>query len=192
MYPVSVQEISTPAIKLIGNVFIDSKRSPTHSMMLTKGPLTVLKPTRITRRRTKRQRGNGYNFNSNSCLHSGRHPDSKTILEAEPGELLPGRLPEAPPVHRRLLRARFRIEEEPSSWASKLGKGSIQTVLPVSETKALIDHVVYYTPTGDRFRQMALYLTSLWSEQSLQTRTGRRLREADLNRSPKIQRKLSV
>lgn len=123
----------------------------------------------------------------------GRHPDSKTVLEAEPGELLPG-VPvvvmvnggsaSASEIIAGALQDRGRAVV---MGTRSFGKGSVQTVLPVSETKALkLTTSLYYTPNG-RSIQADGILPDVVVERAKLTNLeqGRRLREADLNRSLK-------
>lgn len=123
----------------------------------------------------------------------GRHPDSKTVLEAEPGELLPG-VPvvvmvnggsaSASEIIAGALQDRGRAV---IMGTRSFGKGSVQTVLPVSETKALkLTTSLYYTPNGRSIQADGIVPDVIVERAKLTTlEQGRRLREADLNRSLK-------
>ena len=123
----------------------------------------------------------------------GRHPDSKTILEAEPGELLPG-VPvvvmvnggsaSASEIIAGALQDRGRAV---IMGTRSFGKGSVQTVLPVSETKALkLTTSLYYTPNGRSIQADGIVPDVVVERAKLTNlEQGRRLREADLNRSLK-------
>jgi carboxyl-terminal processing protease len=67
------------------------------------------------------------------------------------------------------------------------GKGSVQTVLPVSETKALkLTTSLYYTPNGRSIQAEGIVPDVVVERAQLTSlEQGRRLREADLNRSLK-------
>ena len=67
------------------------------------------------------------------------------------------------------------------------GKGSVQTVLPVSETKALkLTTSLYYTPNGRSIQADGIVPDVVVERAKLTNlEQGRRLREADLNRSLK-------
>lgn len=123
----------------------------------------------------------------------GRHPDSKTVLEAEPGELLPG-VPvvvmvnggsaSASEIIAGALQDRGRAV---IMGTRSFGKGSVQTVLPVSETKALkLTTSLYYTPNGRSIQADGIVPDVIVERAKLTNlEQGRRLREADLNRSLK-------
>ena len=123
----------------------------------------------------------------------GRHPDSKTVLEAEPGELLPG-VPivvmvnggsaSASEIIAGALQDRGRAV---IMGTRSFGKGSVQTVLPVSETKALkLTTSLYYTPNGRSIQADGIVPDVVVERAKLTNlEQGRRLREADLNRSLK-------
>lgn len=123
----------------------------------------------------------------------GRHPDSKTILEAEPGELLPG-VPvvvmvnggsaSASEIIAGALQDRGRAV---IMGTRSFGKGSVQTVLPVSETKALkLTTSLYYTPNGRSIQADGIVPDVIVERAKLTNlEQGRRIREADLNRSLK-------
>jgi carboxyl-terminal processing protease len=65
------------------------------------------------------------------------------------------------------------------------GKGSVQTVLPVSESKALkLTTSLYYTPSGRSIQQDGIVPDVVVERARLTSlEQGRRLREADLNGS---------
>ena len=65
------------------------------------------------------------------------------------------------------------------------GKGSVQTVLPVSETKALkLTTSLYYTPNGRSIQAEGIVPDVVVERAQLTSlEQGNRLREADLNRS---------
>jgi carboxyl-terminal processing protease len=65
------------------------------------------------------------------------------------------------------------------------GKGSVQTVLPVSETKALkLTTSLYYTPNGRSIQAEGIVPDVVVERAQLTSlERGNRLREADLNRS---------
>ena len=65
------------------------------------------------------------------------------------------------------------------------GKGSVQTVLPVSETKALkLTTSLYYTPSGRSIQAEGIVPDVVVERAQLTSlEQGNRLREADLNRS---------
>lgn len=123
----------------------------------------------------------------------GRHPDSKTELEAAPGELLPG-VPvvvmvnggsaSASEIIAGALQDRGRAV---IMGTRSFGKGSVQTVLPVSETKALkLTTSLYYTPNGRSIQADGIVPDVVVERAKLtNVEQGRRLREADLNRSLK-------
>ena len=123
----------------------------------------------------------------------GRHPDSKTILEAAPGELLPG-VPvvvmvnggsaSASEIIAGALQDRGRAV---IMGTRSFGKGSVQTVLPVSETKALkLTTSLYYTPSGRSIQADGIVPDVVVERATLTNlEQGPRLREADLNRSLK-------
>lgn len=123
----------------------------------------------------------------------GRHPDSKTILEAAPGELLPG-VPvvvmvnggsaSASEIIAGALQDRGRAV---IMGTRSFGKGSVQTVLPVSDTKALkLTTSLYYTPSGRSIQADGIVPDVIVERAKLTNlEQGPRLREADLNRSLK-------
>lgn len=123
----------------------------------------------------------------------GRHPDSKTELEAAPGELLLG-VPvvvmvnggsaSASEIIAGALQDRGRAV---IMGTRSFGKGSVQTVLPVSETKALkLTTSLYYTPNGRSIQADGIVPDVVVERAKLtNVEQGRRLREADLNRSLK-------
>ena len=123
----------------------------------------------------------------------GRHPESKTVLEAEPGELLPdvpivvmvnGGSASASEIIAGALQDRGRAV---IMGTRSFGKGSVQTVLPVSETKALkLTTSLYYTPNGRSIQAEGIVPDVVVERAQLTSlEQGRRLREADLNRSLK-------
>jgi carboxyl-terminal processing protease len=123
----------------------------------------------------------------------GRHPESKTVLEAAPGELLPdvpivvmvnGGSASASEIIAGALQDRGRAV---IMGTRSFGKGSVQTVLPVSETKALkLTTSLYYTPNGRSIQAEGIVPDVVVERAQLTSlEQGRRLREADLNRSLK-------
>ncbi len=123
----------------------------------------------------------------------GRHPDSKKVLEAEPGELVPG-VPvvvmvnggsaSASEIVAGALQDRGRAVV---MGTRSFGKGSVQTVLPVAETKALkLTTSLYYTPSGRSIQADGIVPDVVVERAQLTpVEQGRRIREADLNRSLK-------
>ena len=121
----------------------------------------------------------------------GRHPDSINTYNADPGELLPdvpvvvlvnGGSASASEIIAGALQDRGRAV---IMGTQSFGKGSVQTVLPVSDTKALkLTTSLYYTPSG-RSIQAEGIVPDVVVERAQVTslEQGNRLREADLNRS---------
>ena len=121
----------------------------------------------------------------------GRHPDSMNTYNAEPGELLPG-VPvvvlvnggsaSASEIIAGALQDRGRAV---IMGTQSFGKGSVQTVLPVSETKALkLTTSLYYTPNGRSIQAEGIVPDVVVERAQLTSlEQGNRLREADLNRS---------
>mgnify|MGYP001162536887 CR=1 FL=1 len=121
----------------------------------------------------------------------GRHPDSMNTYNAEPGDLLPG-VPvvalvnggsaSASEIIAGALQDRGRAV---IMGTQSFGKGSVQTVLPVSETKALkLTTSLYYTPNGRSIQAEGIVPDVIVERAQLTSlEQGNRLREADLNRS---------
>ena len=121
----------------------------------------------------------------------GRHPESTNSFNAEPGELLPG-VPvvvlvnggsaSASEIIAGALQDRGRAV---IMGTQSFGKGSVQTVLPVSETKALkLTTSLYYTPSGRSIQAEGIVPDVVVERAQLTSlEQGNRLREADLNRS---------
>ena len=121
----------------------------------------------------------------------GRHPDSMSTYNAEPGDLLPG-VPvvvlvnggsaSASEIIAGALQDRGRAV---IMGTQSFGKGSVQTVLPVSETKALkLTTSLYYTPNGRSIQAEGIVPDVIVERAQLTSlEQGNRLREADLNRS---------
>ena len=121
----------------------------------------------------------------------GRHPDSMNTYNAEPGELLSG-VPvvvlvnggsaSASEIIAGALQDRGRAV---IMGTQSFGKGSVQTVLPVSETKALkLTTSLYYTPNGRSIQAEGIVPDVVVDRAQLTSlEQGNRLREADLNRS---------
>ena len=121
----------------------------------------------------------------------GRHPDSMNTYNAEPGELLPG-VPvvvlvnggsaSASEIIAGALQDRGRAV---IMGTQSFGKGSVQTVLPVSDTKALkLTTSLYYTPKGRSIQAEGIVPDVVVERAQLTSlEQGNRLREADLNRS---------
>ena len=121
----------------------------------------------------------------------GRHPDSMNTYNAEAGELLPG-VPivvlvnggsaSASEIIAGALQDRGRAV---IMGTQSFGKGSVQTVLPVSETKALkLTTSLYYTPNGRSIQAEGIVPDVVVERAQLTSlEQGNRLREADLNRS---------
>ena len=121
----------------------------------------------------------------------GRHPDSMNTYNAEPGELLPG-VPvvvlvnggsaSASEIIAGALQDRGRAV---IMGTQSFGKGSVQTVLPVSDTKALkLTTSLYYTPNGRSIQAEGIVPDVVVERAQLTSlEQGNRLREADLNRS---------
>ena len=121
----------------------------------------------------------------------GRHPDSMNTYNAEPGDLLPG-VPvvalvnggsaSASEIIAGALQDRGRAV---IMGTQSFGKGSVQTVLPVSETKALkLTTSIYYTPNGRSIQAEGIVPDVIVERAQLTSlEQGNRLREADLNRS---------
>ena len=123
----------------------------------------------------------------------GRHPGAKTTLEAEPGERIPG-VPvvvlvnggsaSASEILAGALQDRGRAV---IMGTQSFGKGSVQTVLPITETQALkLTTSLYYTPNGRSIQAEGIIPDVIVERAQLTPlEQGRRLREADLNRSLK-------
>ena len=121
----------------------------------------------------------------------GRHPDSMNTYNAEPGDLLRG-VPvvdlvnggsaSASEIIAGALQDRGRAV---IMGTQSFGKGSVQTVLPVSETKALkLTTSLYYTPNGRSIQAEGIVPDVIVERAQLTSlEQGNRLREADLNRS---------
>jgi carboxyl-terminal processing protease len=121
----------------------------------------------------------------------GRHPGSMNTYNAEPGELLPG-VPvvvlvnggsaSASEIIAGALQDRGRAV---IMGTQSFGKGSVQTVLPVSESKALkLTTSLYYTPSGRSIQAEGIVPDVVVERAQLTSlEQGNRLREADLNRS---------
>ena len=121
----------------------------------------------------------------------GRHPGSMSTYNAEPGDLLPG-VPvvvlvnggsaSASEIIAGALQDRGRAV---IMGTQSFGKGSVQTVLPVSETKALkLTTSLYYTPNGRSIQAEGIVPDVVVERAQLTSlEQGNRLREADLNRS---------
>ena len=121
----------------------------------------------------------------------GRHPDSMNTYNAEPGELLPG-VPvvvlvnggsaSASEIIAGALQDRGRAV---IMGTQSFGKGSVQTVLPVSDTKALkLTTSLYYTPNGRSIQAEGIVPDVVVERAQLTSlEQANRLREADLNRS---------
>ena len=121
----------------------------------------------------------------------GRHPNSMNTYNAEPGDLLPG-VPavvlvnggsaSASEIIAGALQDRGRAV---IMGTQSFGKGSVQTVLPVSETKALkLTTSLYYTPNGRSIQAEGIVPDVIVERAQLTSlEQGNRLREADLNRS---------
>jgi carboxyl-terminal processing protease len=121
----------------------------------------------------------------------GRHPGSMSTYNAEPGDLLPG-VPvvvlvnggsaSASEIIAGALQDRGRAV---IMGTQSFGKGSVQTVLPVSETKALkLTTSLYYTPNGRSIQAEGIVPDVIVERAQLTSlEQGNRLREADLNRS---------
>ena len=121
----------------------------------------------------------------------GRHPDSMNTYNAEPGDLLQG-VPvvvlvnggsaSASEIIAGALQDRGRAV---IMGTQSFGKGSVQTVLPVSETKALkLTTSLYYTPNGRSIQAEGIVPDVIVERAQLTSlEQGNRLREADLNRS---------
>ena len=121
----------------------------------------------------------------------GRHPDSVSTFNAEAGEVIPG----VPLVV--LINGGSASASEIVAGAlqdrgrgvimgtQSFGKGSVQTVLPVSESKALkLTTSLYYTPSGRSIQQDGIVPDVVVERARLTSlEQGRRLREADLNGS---------
>ena len=121
----------------------------------------------------------------------GRHPDSVNTFNAEAGEVVPG-VPlvglvnggsaSASEIVAGALQDRGRAV---IMGTQSFGKGSVQTVLPVSESKALkLTTSLYYTPSGRSIQQDGIVPDVVVERARLTSlEQGQRLREADLNGS---------
>jgi carboxyl-terminal processing protease len=121
----------------------------------------------------------------------GRHPDSVNTFNAEAGEVIPG-VPlvvlvnggsaSASEIVAGALQDRGRGV---IMGTQSFGKGSVQTVLPVSESKALkLTTSLYYTPSGRSIQQDGIVPDVVVERARLTSlEQGRRLREADINGS---------
>jgi carboxyl-terminal processing protease len=121
----------------------------------------------------------------------GRHPDSVNTFNAEAGEVIPG-VPlvvlvnggsaSASEIVAGALQDRGRGV---IMGTQSFGKGSVQTVLPVSESKALkLTTSLYYTPSGRSIQQDGIVPDVVVERARLTSlEQGRRLRETDLNGS---------
>jgi carboxyl-terminal processing protease len=121
----------------------------------------------------------------------GRHPDSVNTFNAKAGEVIPG-VPlvvlvnggsaSASEIVAGALQDRGRGV---IMGTQSFGKGSVQTVLPVSESKALkLTTSLYYTPSGRSIQQDGIVPDVVVERARLTSlEQGRRLRETDLNGS---------
>ena len=121
----------------------------------------------------------------------GRHPDSVNTFNAEAGEVIPG-VPlvvlvnggsaSASEIVAGALQDRGRAV---IMGTQSFGKGSVQTVLPVSESKALkLPTSLYYPPSGRSIQQDGIVPDVVVERARLTSlEQGQRLREADLNGS---------
>ena len=121
----------------------------------------------------------------------GRHPDSVNTFNAQAGEVIPG-VPlvvlvnggsaSASEIVAGALQDRGRAV---IMGTQSFGKGSVQTVLPVSESKALkLTTSLYYTPSGRSIQQDGIVPDVVVERARLTSlEQGQRLREADLNGS---------
>ena len=121
----------------------------------------------------------------------GRHPESMNTYNAEPGELIAdvpivvlvnGGSASASEIVAGALQDRGRAV---IMGTQSFGKGSVQTVLPVSETKALkLTTSLYYTPSGKSIQAEGIIPDVVVERAQLTSLEQKgRLRESDLNRS---------
>ena len=121
----------------------------------------------------------------------GRHPESMNTYNAEPGELIAdvpivvlvnGGSASASEIVAGALQDRGRAV---IMGTQSFGKGSVQTVLPVSETKALkLTTSLYYTPSGRSIQAEGIIPDVVVERAQLTSLEQKgRLRESDLNRS---------
>jgi carboxyl-terminal processing protease len=121
----------------------------------------------------------------------GRHPESMNTYNAEPGELIAdvpivvlvnGGSASASEIVAGALQDRGRAV---IMGTQSFGKGSVQTVLPVSETKALkLTTSLYYPPSGRSIQAEGIIPDVVVERAQLTSLEQKgRLRESDLNRS---------
>ena len=121
----------------------------------------------------------------------GRHPESMNTYNAEPGELIAdvpivvlvnGGSASASEIVAGALQDRGRAV---IMGTQSFGKGSVQTVLPVSEKKALkLTTSLYYTPSGRSIQAEGIIPDVVVERAQLTSLEQKgRLRESDLNRS---------
>ena len=121
----------------------------------------------------------------------GRHPQSDNRYEAEAGDMLPG-VPvvvlinggsaSASEIVAGALQDRGRAV---IMGTQSFGKGSVQTVLPVSETRALkLTTSLYYTPSGRSIQAEGIIPDVVVERATITSiENNRRIREADLRGS---------
>lgn len=117
----------------------------------------------------------------------GRHPSSQERYEAEPGQLLTdipvvvlinGGTASASEIVAGALQDRGRAV---IMGTRSFGKGSVQTVLPVSETRAVkLTTARYFTPSGRSIQAEGIVPDIVVERAKLTSLEGRQIKEADL------------
>ena len=120
----------------------------------------------------------------------GRHPQSKDRFEATPGDMIKevpivvliNAVPPAPP---KLWPVHCKIAGAVIMGTRSFGKGSVQTILPVTDTRAVkLTTALYYTPNGRSIQAEGIVPDIVVERVEVKSvESNRRTKEADLQGS---------